>query len=360
MSSYTFNLPGFSPSPRTAKYWEPDSADPLTAVCGLCPHRCRIAPGKSGFCRTRVNRNGSLTIPYYGRCTSLAVDPIEKKPLNHFYPATPILSIGTAGCNLSCRFCQNWQISQTELPPETLTNVSPARLAETAEQRGIPAVAFTYNEPAIWAEYVIDAAGECRRRGIRTVAVTNGMIAGRAREEFYAVMDAVNIDLKAFTSSFYRDLCAGDLETVKETIRYAVRETGVWVEVTNLIIPAYNDDAEEIARLTGWLAETAGPDVPIHFSAFFPTYKLTGARRTPPETIYAALETAEKSGLRYAYAGNIGGKRGQSTFCPQCGEEVITRSGYQTSSRVIAENGKGVCPRCGGVIAGRFGETEKK
>lgn len=342
--SYTFNVPD---SPHPARYWSHGDGDSQTVVCEICPHRCRIKPGKSGFCRVRVNAAGSLTLPYYGRYTSLAIDPIEKKPLYHFFPSSQILSIGTAGCNLSCKFCQNWQISQSEIPAKTLSFLAPARLAELAVSRQVPAVAFTYNEPSIWAEYVIDAARECRRQKILTVAVTNGMIVGKAREELYAVMDAVNVDLKAFTDEFYRDLCGGDFAAVKETLRYAVRETDAWVEVTNLLIPGRNDNHDDLARLIEWFTETLGCDVPLHFSAFFPTYKLMDAPRTPPETLRNASQIAQKGGVRYVYAGT----RGHSTFCPQCGEEIVTREGFRAVSRMTPD---GKCPKCGEVIPGRY------
>ena len=349
--SYTFNIPDLPDPPKPARYWSHSHDDAQTAVCEICPQHCRIKPGKAGRCRVRVNEIGTLTTPYYGKYTSLAIDPIEKKPLYHFYPASQILSVGTAGCNLTCTFCQNWQISQGAIPAANLSFMGPARLADLAVGRQMPAVAFTYNEPSIWAEYVIDAARECRKRGLRTVAVTNGLIEGKAREDFYAVMDAVNIDLKAFTDEFYRNLCGGSLEAVKETLRYAVNETDVWVEVTNLIIPGRNDSDGEIAGMTDWFAETLGTETPLHFSAFFPTYKLTDAPRTPAETLYRAMEIAQKRGLRYVYAGNIGGTRGHSTFCPACGEEVISRQGYTTRCQVT---GEGKCPKCGASIAGRY------
>ena len=332
----------FSPFP-IARYWsaagssENSSGETRTVRCELCPHECRIAPGKRGQCRIRLNAAGQLTAPFYGRFTSLAVDPIEKKPLYHFFPASPVLSIGTAGCNLSCRFCQNWSISQTELDPLALSSITPEDFAALAEKRGAPSVAFTYNEPSIWAEFVIDAAKECRRRRIRTVAVTNGLIRGRAREEFYDVMDAVNIDLKAFTNEFYHGLCGGGLESVQETIRYVAKETGVWMELTNLLVPTQNDSPDETKRMVDWLLETVGDEVPLHFSAFFPTYQLTEIPRTPPETLYAALETAHRRGIRYAYVGNIGGDRGHSTLCPHCGETVIQRNGFRASNRLVPE-----------------------
>ncbi|MBO7707148.1 MAG: AmmeMemoRadiSam system radical SAM enzyme, partial [Thermoguttaceae bacterium] len=322
--SYTFNVPDLPDPPRPARFWSKADDDPQTVVCEVCPHHCRVKPGRSGRCRVRTNSVGAMALPFYGKYTSLAIDPIEKKPLYHFFPGSQILSIGTAGCNLSCKFCQNWQISQGDFSSGALSFMGPARLADLAIGRQVPAVAFTYNEPSIWAEYVIDAARECRRRGLRTVAVTNGMIEGRAREEFYGVLDGVNIDLKAFTDEFYRGLCGGELRAVRETLRYAVRETDVWVEATNLLIPTKNDDPDDLKRLVDWFVETLGPDVPLHFSAFFPTFRLTDVPKTPPETVYRALEIAKDAGVRYVYAGNVWWRRGHSTACPECGEEVVT------------------------------------
>ena len=349
--SYTFNIPDLPDPPRPGRYWSKADDDPQTVLCEVCPHHCRVKPGHSGRCRVRTNSVGAITLPFYGRYTSLAIDPIEKKPLYHFFPGSQILSIGTAGCNLSCKFCQNWQISQGDFSPGALSFMGPARLADLAVGRQVPAVAFTYNEPSIWAEYVIDAARECRRRGLRTVAVTNGMIEGRAREEFYGVLDAVNIDLKAFTDEFYGGLCGGKLRAVQETLRYAVRETNVWVEATNLLIPTKNDRPDELRRLTDWFVETLGADVPLHFSAFFPTYQLTDVPQTPPETVYSALEIARAAGIRYVYAGNVWWRRGHSTVCPACGDEVVTRTGFRSESRITAE---GKCPKCGASIAGRY------
>ena len=319
-----------------ARYWNPGEGTGA-AQCELCPRQCLVLPGRRGKCGIRLNQDGRLTAPFYGRYTSLAVDPIEKKPLYHFFPASQVLSVGTAGCNLSCRFCQNWQISQEHFEPASLGVFTPEEFASLAVRRGVASAAFTYNEPSIWAEFVIDAALACRKRGIKTVAVTNGMIRAEARRDFYAAMDAVNIDLKAFQDGFYRNLCGGTLDAVKDTIRYVARETGVWLEVTNLIIPTRNDSLDDIARMCEWLVETAGVDVPVHFSAFFPTYRLTDAPRTPPEILFKAIDVAGKAGLQYAYAGNVPGSRGQATLCPECGKEIVHRTGYRTSSDIAPE-----------------------
>lgn len=346
-------------TPPRANYWhKEENGQNQTVYCELCPQNCKILPGKSGRCGTRTNRGGELTIPNYGRFCSLALDPIEKKPLYHFYPGSAILSIGTVGCNLSCRFCQNWQISHPNEPPFSghaaenppLAEISPEKLADLAVEKKAPSVAFTYNEPSIWAEFLLDAAAACRERGIRTVAVTNGMIQGEARRDLYAKIDAANIDLKAFSPEFYRELCGGSLAAVQETIRYAAKETGIWLELTTLLIPGRNDSDDEIRRLADWVAETAGAETPLHFSAFFPTYRLTDLPRTPSETLFRARRIAQSAGIKYVYCGNIADSESQATRCPTCGERLIIRSGYRTASTLA----DGKCPKCGEKIAGCF------
>lgn len=330
-----------------SRFWTPEENGNVR--CRLCPHECLLAPGKFGRCRRRRNENGRLVLPYFGCYCSLAIDPIEKKPLYHFYPGTPILSIGSVGCNLSCRFCQNWQISQpVETPP--LASISPEQFARLAVEKNCPLAAFTYNEPSIDAEFVIAASEECRRRGVRTVAVTNGMITGTAREEFYRNIDAANIDLKAFSPEFYADLCGGSLDAVKETIAYAAQETDVWLELTTLLIPGRNDSDAELCALTEWVAATCGVDTPLHFSAFFPTFRLTDASATEPETLFRAEKIARDAGLRYVYCGNIADTSRQTTRCPECGFEVILRGRRRTESRLT----DGRCPQCAQKIPGRF------
>ena len=290
-----------------------------------------------------------MTLPYFGRFASLAIDPIEKKPLYHFYPAAPILSIGSVGCNLSCRFCQNWQISQPETV-RSLDRLLPEQLARLAAEKNVPLVAFTYNEPSISAEYVIEASEVCHQLGLKTVAVTNGMISGAAREDFYKNVDGANIDLKAFTPEFYHDLCGGDLAAVKETIAYVAQKTDVWLELTTLLIPGRNDSDEELRALADWVAATCGRDTPLHLSAFFPTYRLNDLPRTKPETLFRAEQIARAAGLRYVYCGNIADTAHQTTRCPNCGESLIERDGYRTRNRLAAN---GVCPACATKIAGR-------
>lgn len=335
-------------APHEARYWRTNEES--TVVCELCPQSCRIGLGQYGRCSTRRNDSGRLTAAFYGQYASLANDPIEKKPLYQFYPGTKILSIGGIGCNLSCAFCQNWQISQPSTPFLSLRAMTPERFASLAAEQRAESVAFTYNEPSINAEFVIDAARECRRLGVRTVAVTNGMISGRAREEFYASLDAANIDLKAFSGEFYRSLCGGSFNAVKETVEYVARQTNVWLELTTLLIPGHNDSDEEIRLLAEWTVETCGVDTPLHFSAFFPTFRLLDAPATPPETLFRAAKIARLAGLKYVYCGNIADEKSQTTFCPQCGDALVERAGYRVKNRLL----NALCPQCGEKIAGRF------
>ncbi|MBR4832749.1 MAG: AmmeMemoRadiSam system radical SAM enzyme [Thermoguttaceae bacterium] len=299
--------------------------------CELCFRRCRIAPGRAGFCSARVNVGGSLRARFYGRPVSVAVDPIEKKPLHHFLPGTPILSLGTFGCNLSCQFCQNWQISRAfplDATPRSI--LEPEAVVETALARGCPSVAFTYNEPTIWAEYVVDVARLCRQAGLKTVTVTNGTIIGKARDEFFDVVDAANVDLKAFSEAFYRNLTGGSLAAVWETLEHVAKNTSTWLEITNLLIPTKNTAPDETARLCDRIVERLGSEIPLHFSAFFPAYRLPDVPPTPPETVRAAVEIARKSGVRYVYSGNVADSNNQTTLCPDCGTPLIVRSGYAT------------------------------
>ena len=308
-----------------------ETSDSKRVECLLCPRQCRIANGKTGRCLARINKDGRLYSRFYGRPCSIAVDPIEKKPLFHFLPGSPILSLGTLGCNLTCKFCQNWQISQTtqiRIDPNNV--VTPESVVKLALARRCPSVAFTYNEPTIWAEFIVDASKLCRAAGIKTVLVTNGIINSPAREELYEATDAANVDLKAFTSSFYKELCDGSLDTVKETLLHIVHNSNAWLEITNLLIPTRNDSLDDIKRMCDWIYEQLGPRVPLHFSAFFPTWRLTNVPPTPSDTILAAKDVAEKSGLAYVYTGNIADDLSQSTFCPQCGTLLVKRSRYQT------------------------------
>ncbi|MDO4587130.1 MAG: AmmeMemoRadiSam system radical SAM enzyme [Planctomycetia bacterium] len=383
MSQYSFvSHRNFVPESRTAR-WQSilpplpndDQNNSLQSVqpetdsksflvrCELCPHHCVLAPNQRGICFGRQNINGILKTFNYGYHTGLSIDPIEKKPLYHFLPNSRILSIGTIGCNLSCRFCQNYRSSKATDFQLVFQKTAPKSLAEIALKERCPSVAFTYNEPTVWSEFVIDAALECRNVGLKTVAVTNGMIASAAREEFYQVMDAVNIDLKGFSPEFYRHLTGGNLDDVKETIAYVAQKTEVWLEITNLLIPGKNDDSHEIDQMTRWIADVVGTEVPLHFSAFFPTYLMTNLPKTPPEILFQAREIALKNGLKFVYCGNIIDPNGHSTFCPHCGSIIIRRNGYSNfDNRVVYETQNPdlkqkysvFCPDCGYGIAGFF------
>ena len=328
-----------------------------TVVCELCPHSCKIAQGGMGRCSARVNIDGRLIARFYGRPVSAAIDPIEKKPLYHFLPGSPILSLGARGCNLSCKFCQNWQISQP-LPVNASVNsiLAPQEVVDLALKHNCPSVAFTYNEPTIWAEYVVDVSRLCRQRGIKTVAVTNGMISGSARKDFYEAIDAANVDLKAFSKSFYSNLTGGDLETVKTTLKHIAKETNAWLEITNLLIPGYNDSPVEIREMCRWLVEEIGPFTPLHFSAFFPAWRLSDVSPTPPERLIEAAEIAKEVGIKHVYRGNVRDDSGQTTYCSKCGTVLISRSGYKTeiSTNLERQPSQTRCVRCGEPLVGIF------
>ncbi|MGQ9574863.1 MAG: AmmeMemoRadiSam system radical SAM enzyme [Thermoguttaceae bacterium] len=333
--------------------WWHQSPDGRKLVCDLCPRACVLGPGDRGFCFVRQNRGGRIVSTTYGRSTGFCIDPIEKKPLNHFYPGTAILSFGTAGCNLGCKFCQNWSMTKSRQVDLASEAAMPDQIAQTAQQLHCESVAFTYNDPIVWAEYAIDTARACRRLGIKTVAVTSGYMTPAAREAFYEFMDAANVDLKGFTEQFYWKLTSGHLEPVLDTLRWLVRQTKVWVEITNLLIPQANDSPEEIRRLCQWVAGELGPDVPLHFTAFHPDFRLTDRGPTPPSTLRMAYEIAQQAGLRHVYTGNISDRRHQSTYCPGCGRVVIERDGYHLGVYALDQNR---CRYCGAEIAGRFGQ----
>ncbi|MDX1948008.1 MAG: AmmeMemoRadiSam system radical SAM enzyme [Pirellulaceae bacterium] len=335
---------------RVGGWWHED-AEPGRIVCDLCPRECHLREGDRGFCFVRENRGGQMLLTTYGRSTGFCIDPIEKKPLNQFYPGTSVLSFGTAGCNLGCKFCQNWDISKSRDIQRLSESASPEAIARAAEQLGCHSVAFTYNDPVVWAEYAIDAARACRAAGIKTVAVTAGYITPAARGPFYEVMDAANVDLKGFTEDFYWHLTNSHLEPVKETLRWLVHETPVWTEITDLLIPRANDSAGELRAMCDWIAEALGPDVPVHFTAFHPDFRLTDRERTPPETLLAAYEVAQRAGLRFAYVGNIRSPREQSTWCPSCRGLLIERAGYEIGAYHLRGN---ACGHCGAKIAGHY------
>jgi pyruvate formate lyase activating enzyme len=321
--------------------------------CDLCPRGCALAEGQRGFCFVREARGGSIALNSYGRASGFAVDPIEKKPLNHFLPGTTVFSFGTAGCNLGCRFCQNWEISKARKNDRLNQWADPEQVVDAALRVGSPSIAFTYNEPIIFAEYAIDCAKEAHDRGLRTVAVSAGYITEQARHEFFAVMDGANIDLKAFSEQFYHKLCSAHLDAVLETLRYLKNETTVWFEVTTLVIPGYNDSDDELARLTGWFVENLGPEVPLHFSAFHPTYKLSEVAPTSAFTLNRARNRALSAGIKHVYTGNIHDKASQSTYCAGCGELLIERDWYRLGRYQL--DSRGACKKCGRTLAGIFG-----
>ena len=333
-----------------AHYWTllPDGR----VECELCPRHCKLADGARGACFVRQAEGGRMVLTTYGRSSGFCVDPIEKKPLNHFLPGTPILSFGTAGCNLQCRFCQNWSLSRSHEMDILGAKASPERIAEAAEALGCRSVAFTYNDPVIFMEYAVDIARACHERDIRTVAVTAGYVEPEPRALFFQHMDAANIDLKAFSDRFYTELCGGHLQPVLDSIEYAVKETNCWVELTTLLIPGENDDPQELQKLVDWVVEHLGVDVPLHFSAFFPAWKLQDHPCTPLSTLRLARQLALDAGVRYVYTGNVRDRKGHSTWCHHCGALLIGREGYELGEWGLDE--KGQCRRCGTVCAGVF------
>lgn len=320
-------------------------------LCELCPRACHLKPGDRGFCFVRVNRDGQMVLDTYGRSTGFCIDPIEKKPLNHFFPGTPVLSFGTAGCNLGCKFCQNWDISKSREVSRLSDLATPAAIAQAAQRQGCRSVAFTYNDPVIWAEYAIDTAAACRAVDVKTVAVTAGYITPKARGEFFDAMDAANIDLKAFTEEFYFRTTGAHLDPILDTIRYACRETDCWVELTNLIIPDANDDGDELREMCDWILEAVGSEVPVHFTAFHPDFRMTDRDRTPIETLLKAYDLAQQAGLRYVYVGNVHDVERQSTYCPSCRGLLIERDWHQLGRYALDQNR---CQHCGYEIAGHF------
>jgi pyruvate formate lyase activating enzyme len=319
--------------------------------CDLCPRYCKLKDGQRGFCFVRQREGAQMILTTYGRSSGFCVDPIEKKPLNHFYPGSSVLSFGTAGCNLGCRFCQNWDISKAREFDRLADQASPEEIARKARELGCKSVAFTYNDPTIFAEYAIDVAQACREAGVKTVAVTAGYITAEARPEFYQHMDAANVDLKGFTEDFYHRLCYAELQPVLETLVYLKNETSVWLEVTTLLIPGENDSDDELQRASDWFAEHLGPDVPWHFSAFHPDFKLTDHPPTPPETLTRARRIALSKGLRHVFTGNVHDPEGGSTWCPGCGKCLIRRDWYRLGEYHVRD---GACAFCGTRIAGHF------
>ena len=320
--------------------------------CDICPRECRLHEGQRGLCFVRAREGDEVVLTTYGRSSGFCIDPIEKKPLNHFLPGTPVLSFGTAGCNLTCKFCQNWDISKSREFDRLMDAASPETIARAAAAHGCRSVAFTYNDPVIFHEYAIDVAEACHAHGIKSVAVTAGYQCAAPRAEFYRVMDAANVDLKGFTEEFYRNICGGALEPVKETLEYLRRETKVWFEITTLLIPGENDSAAEIDRMTRWIADRLGPDTPLHFSAFHPDWKMRDKSNTPAATLTRARRIAMENGLRYVYTGNVHDAEGGSTWCHSCGALLIERDWYVLGRWNLTADGH--CAACGAPCPGVF------
>ncbi len=319
--------------------------------CDLCPRGCDVADGQRAFCFVRQNVGGRMVLTTYGHSTGFCIDPIEKKPLNHFFPGSSVLSFGTAGCNLGCKFCQNWSISKAREVEALSDSATPDAIARAAERAGCKSVAFTYNDPVLWAEYAIDTAIACHERGIQAVAVTAGYVTPEARPEFFRHMDAANVDLKGFTEDFYRKVCLGHLDPVLDTLRWLKHESSVWFEITTLLIPGHNDSEDEVKRLSAWVAENVGTEVPLHFTAFHPDWKLTDAPHTPASTLTRARAIALAAGLKHVYTGNVHDGAGQSTYCSGCGAVLIERDWYELGRWGLRGNR---CAKCGTVLAGVF------
>ena len=320
--------------------------------CDVCPRACKLHEGQQGLCFVRARRGDAVVLTTYGRSSGFCVDPIEKKPLNHYLPGTPVLSFGTAGCNLACKFCQNWDMSKSREMDTLADAASPERIAEVAAQLGCRSVAYTYNDPVIFMEYAMDTADECHKLGVQSVAVTAGYILPEPRAEFFRHMDAANVDLKAFTEQFYWKICGGHLDAVLDSLVYLKHETEVWFELTTLLIPGENDSEQEIRAMTRWVVENLAPDVPMHFTAFHPDWKMMDHPPTPPATLVRARQIALESGVRYAYTGNVHDREGQSTWCHHCGALLIERDWYTLGTWGLTAEGN--CAACGTPCAGVF------
>lgn len=331
------------------RWWHRDDG---RVVCDLCPRECSLRDGAFGFCFVRQNVGGKMVLNTYGRSTGFCIDPVEKKPLNHFYPGTSVLSFGTAGCNLGCKFCQAWEITKSHEVLNLLSqHATPDMIADAAVQLGCHSVAFTYNDPVIWAEYAIDTARACHERGLKTIAKTAGYINPEPRREFFDVMDAADVDLKGFTEHFYQHYTLSHLQPVLETLMWLARESSVWLEITNLVIPDANDLPDDLRRMCEWIRDNLGTEVPLHFTAFHPDYRLRDRPVTPVATLNRARDIALNAGLKYVYTGNVSDESRQSTYCPGCGQCLIARDGY-TLGEYHIQGGR--CAFCGVTIAGHF------
>ena len=332
------------------RYWH--RLDDGRIQCDICPRDCKLHDGQRGLCFVRRCENNQIVLTTYGRSSGFCVDPIEKKPLNHFYPGSGVFSFGTAGCNLACKFCQNWDISKSREFDRLCDEADPESIARTAVNMGCKSVSFTYNDPVIFLEYAVDTAKACHALDIETVAVTAGYIHAEARAEFFAHMDAANVDLKTFSEDFYHKLCAGHLQPVLDTLEYLKNETDVWFEITTLLIPGKNDSKEELTAMTEWIAEHLGPDVPLHFTAFHPDWNMRDIEPTPPATLTQAREIGMQAGLKFVYTGNVHDRSGGTTFCPGCGAGVIVRDWYEILEYNLDDQGHCAC--CNALLPGKF------
>jgi len=338
--------------PHPARWWH--RLDDGRIQCDLCPQECKLRDGQRGACFVRRRDGGQMVLTTYGLASGFCIDPIEKKPLAHFYPGSSALSFGTVGCNLACRFCQNWDISTSRDIERLQDAASPEAIASAAVAHGCRSVAFTYNDPVVFTEYAIDVADACRAVGVRTVAVTAGYVHDEPRRELFAHMDAANVDLKAFTDEFYASITRSHLQPVLDTLTYLRHETDVWFEITTLLIPGHNDSDSELGRMAGWIAAELGTDVPLHFSAFHPDHHMRDVPPTPPETLRRARRIALEAGLHYVYTGNVHDIDGDTTWCPGCGRGLIVRDWYRILDYRLTPDGR--CPDCGFAVAGRFAE----
>ncbi len=334
------------------QYWH--DLDDGRVVCDLCPKHCALREGKRGACYIRMNYQGEIVLTSYGRSSGFCIDPIEKKPLNHFYPGSKVLSFGTAGCNLSCQFCQNWEISKSRQVDTLSDKAMPEQLAQAAFNYGCQSIAFTYNDPVIFLEYARDAAIAAKEKGVKTVAVTAAYICEKPRKAFFEHIDAANVDLKAFSTQFYKKRCHADLQVVLDTLLYLKHETHVWFEITCLLIPGENDSEGEIHQMCEWIANKLGSDIPLHFSAFHPDFKMRDKPATPLSTLLMARNIALNYGLKYVYCGNVHDIESDTTYCPYCHSRLIERDWYQLKQYAL--NGTGHCLNCGYLLHGHFNE----
>jgi pyruvate formate lyase activating enzyme len=338
-----------------AKYWH--VLDDGRLQCDICPRDCKLHEGQRGACFVRGRAEGQMVLTTYGRSSGFCIDPIEKKPLNHFYPGSSVFSFGTAGCNLACKFCQNWDISKSRDMDRLMDQASPQAIARAARAHGSKSVAFTYNDPVVFFEYALDTADACHELGLKTVAVTAGYMHDAPRREFYSKMDAANIDLKGFTEDFYVKLTGAHLQPILDTLAYVHHDTDCWLEITTLLIPGHNDSDAEVTELARWVARELGPEVPLHFSAFHPDWKMPDVPPTPPATLTKARRIALDAGLHYVYTGNVHDVEGGTTYCPGCRHATVVRDWYDIRHYDLTAQGN--CPKCGRQIAGCFGEFGK-